>query len=189
MKLMIDTDGCVRDFTRSLIKTYLEYYPEHKNQIKKITDWDLSKFFPIGQGIFDFAFKKHINEVFYENAMPYDDVDDGLIELKTLGHELVLFTSQNSKSAKATLEWIKYYEFPFDGLIVVKFDDPKSQNKKTGYDGDIYLDDRDINCLEIAKEGKTVVCRNQPWNIKKDLGDIPRVNNFTEFVEFVRRLS
>lgn len=183
LKLGIDVDGCIRALIPALVKVYKDFYPGH--EVLPITEWYLHPFFPIGEKIYDWAFKKHAKEIFYEEAKPYEDVDDGLFALRDNGFYLTALSYQNTISAQWTQKWLEYYEFPFDEINIILNDTSKKGNGKELTNYDWYFDDSPHNILTYIENSKNVVCRNQPWNVKVNFGNTKRVNSFKEFVDFM----
>lgn len=185
MRIGLDVDNCVRDFTGALTRVYKDSFPDHK--VTKITNWDLSKFFPLGDNIYNFIYSNQVKNIFYEAAYPYDDVEDGLEELKNAGHEIVFLTRQKSKSKVMTQKWLEYYEFPFTEVHYFDVGD-KHKLFKSSINCDIYLEDSPSDLTELETAGKTVVRRLHPWNENLSFSG-KSVNNFKEFVDFVKEIS
>ena len=186
MRIGLNIDNCIRDFTSALVKTYKDRYPE--DNVEKITEWELSKFFPLGKKIYNFIYTTQTKNIFYENAYPYDDVEDGLEELKNLGHTFVYLSRQKPKSKMFTQKWLEYYEFPWNEVYY--FDVEENHKEfKSSIDCDIYLEDLPIDLMELQNAGKTVVRRLHPWNENLIEFSGKTVKNFSEFVEFVKIFS
>jgi capsule biosynthesis phosphatase len=89
----------------------------------------------------------------YENRKPNTEVVKRLIEYKSLGYTIVVFTSRNMRTYEGNigkiniytlplvLDWLKRHEIPFDEVIVGK--------PWCGHDG-FYVDDRAVRPNEFA---------------------------------------
>jgi hypothetical protein len=182
MKIALDLDGCIRDLMGSLQQTYKLYHPDYK--IVEITQWEIAKFFPVEEGIYDWGFREHADEVFFVNAKLFDRVTEGLGMLKSDGHELSLLSYQNTYSFLPTCRFVDYYlKGYFDEIRIIINDTSKKGNGKEDTWYDLYLDDSPHNIITLLDKKKNVVCMNQPWN--KDV-PIVRVNDMVEFYHFVK---
>lgn len=193
MRIGLDVDNTIRDFTGALRKVFIDYYPEYEGKILEHTSWDLAKAYPIGKDIYEFCFNSEAtNDIFYEVCRPYDDVEEGMNELKSLGHTLFAATTQTKITEPLVKKWLDYYEFPFDGYYFLRSDlhNNMLSNGKSVFDIDLLFDDGHHNIEEFVNANKLAICRIQPWNeIYKEYykeHNVPCVHSFTEFVEYIK---
>lgn len=171
MRIAIDIDNVLRDFTGALIEEYKKDFPDHK--VGFINKWDLSQFFPIGKQIYDYAFK-HKAESIFRYGKPCEGVAMFISELKAQGHEIWLITTQPHGKEFLTILWI-YANIPvWDSIVYTK-------NKEV-VNCDILLDDAPHNIKAFIKSGKRGIYFDQPWNVKMK-GE--RVKSLEEFINLV----
>lgn len=176
MILGIDCDGVLRDFTGKTSEVYHREYPDHRYPANE-SDWttfSMSPLFDLGQGIYDFAFRKFAKEI-YTTAPAYDNASNFLKKLKELGHTVVIVTSQPNDICKdATLYWLEKNNMINDGII---FSDNKGE-----VNVDILLDDYDKNLNSIKSANKIPVCFDRPWN--QDWEGL-RIKSYEEFIKLI----
>lgn len=63
----------------------------------------------------------------YAKATPYKNASFYLRKLSSEGNKITYFTSREEKDREVTLNWLKQYQFPIDGLIMNK---PRGGNYK-----------------------------------------------------------
>jgi len=185
MRLGLDCDGVLRDFVGQLVKVYKEEYPNHV--VKPVTSWSLEGFFPIGTGIYEFAFNHFSKEIFL-GADAYSNVARDLRKLKSLGHTIHILTYQNRQTAFWTHYWFYVYRFPIDEFRVWIDHQDTDEDGKEKTDYDVYLDDSPTNLRKFVEEGKVTVRMIRPWNEPID-GLSRSVNNLTEFIDFVESMK
>jgi 5'(3')-deoxyribonucleotidase len=171
---LIDCDGVIRDFVKILNKVYNREYPD--NQFHgKITEYNLSKVYPIGEDI-----GKFYSELFAEEIYTQAEVFPGALKFL---NELVkykkiyIFTTQpNKKVEEYTEYWLNKNNIPYDSLIFTK--------DKRLVKGQYLLDDYTKN-LERVSEAKSSIpiCFNQDYN--QDWKG-PRVYNYNKFLEIIK---
>ena len=154
MRIVIDTDGVIRDFHPALIKRYKECYPTHK--VLPITNWNMSKFFPIGKDIHDFYCKTN-PDIFYI-ASPTKGAINFLKQLKKDGHYIILATSQRCLDTQIlTMGWYKKHEIPHDDIVFTK--------DKSTINADILIDDSPEQLTMALYTPMIVLPFTQAWNI------------------------
>ena len=176
MKLGIDCDGVLRNFTGKLIEVYKREYPDHKcpKNDDDFYTFSLSPLFELGNGIYDFAFRKHAKEI-YTEAKAYKNASTFMKELKKLGHNIFIITSQpNDICKESTLKWIEKNNIFNEGII---FSDNKGEVPV-----DILLDDYDKNLNSFKNAGKIPICFHRPWNLS---WEGIRIKNYDEFIKTI----
>jgi len=78
----VDVDGVLRDFEKQVRKVYKQVYPSH--EIKPFVAWELHRFFPIGEKIYDFIWHQY-PDLCLGNAPPLDDYTGNLTRASARG--------------------------------------------------------------------------------------------------------
>lgn len=129
MKLLIDIDGVVRDWTASLLKVLTEKGID----IEEKPVYDIAKWTSIGKEVYDLAFKKYSHSI-YLNAGTVPGAHKEINKLRDEGHQVFFVTNQFKKDIKFyTMRWLAKYGFDCDGIIFT--------NKKWLVEGDVLIDD------------------------------------------------
>ncbi len=171
----IDIDEVLRRFVDRLIEVYKKDYPDH--EIKEITEWKLSPFFPIGKGINNYYAYSRAPEI-YGHAACFEGAQEFLDNLKKLGCNVILISSQPSDIAKEfTIKWLSWLNFSYDALVFT--------SQKYKIHCDIYLGDSPDNIEELIKYGKRAVYFTRKWNENKS-GE--RVSSFNEFIKLIEEI-
>lgn len=163
----VDIDGVLRNFDGSLARVYKAHYPEHV--VREVSDWDIHKFYPIGDDIYRFAFEEHGNEILLE-ADPYQGAEWFIHELEGRGHRVIFVTTQPANLRHPTLSWLALNGFN-DQQVCFLSDKGLARV-------DILLDDH-IKNLRSVKLDTIPVAFDRPWNSSWD-GE--RVHSFTQFI-------
>lgn len=187
MRIGLDCDGVLRNFTDSVKRVVVREYPEFKNELElpiKMT-WDFESWLPFWteDEAEDFIFVKHYYDIF-ANADPYPEAIEDWIILKEWekinGHELVLVSAQRNQTVIATTEWIGTNKFDFRELHYIA--------EKWKVDVDILIDDNPKK-LKAFKEKSVssgdAICFKQPWNTKlhNSYHTIDRLSDIIDLVE------
>jgi 5'(3')-deoxyribonucleotidase len=174
MRIGIDIDGCVRDIHSKLIQVYKremgkDHWCDEQEKWKK---YEISPHFSIGDGIYDFWFYTHAEEI-YTKSLPFSDVSQ-ISSLITFGHDIIILTDQpNPKTREYTLQWINEY-LPYNEIHFT--------DKKHLISCDIYLDDSPYHLREFKNRMLDYVIMNRSWN--QNIGG-DRVKDLTEFKEMI----
>ncbi len=153
--MLLDVDEVLRDFVGQLQRVYRSEFPEHV--VKPITAWDLAQFFPIGKGIYPFAFEEHPQEIFGPVAPAYPGASEFVDELKLRGFRVQLATSQPNHATRiATLNWLDAHDIHFDALTFT--------SHKPDAHGQILVDDSMANLEDAALHGIRAIAFDKPWN-------------------------
>lgn len=172
MTIGIDVDGVLRDMVTGLQRQYTRDYPDHV--MLPVTEWGLEKFFPIGDGIWDYLFKERAYEIFEQGSPEISGGFSMMARLRSMGHSLIIVTKQPSGNEKFTLAWLEKHSAPFDGFCVV----PHKGLLRL----DVMLDDYEKNLKQVAAVGTVAVCFDQPWN---QAWQGKRVHTHKEFTDFI----
>ena len=178
MRVGFDIDGCGRDIHAKLIQVYKREMkiPHWCDPPEKWFEYEISKHFDIGKGIYDFWFHTHAEEI-YKYSLAYPDIFE-IRNLSELGHDIIVLTDQpNPATERYTLWWIQEH-IPYDEIHFTP--------DKGKVPCDIYLDDAPYHIENIKSHGGEVVIRNHRWN--QDVHSIHRVDNLSEFATIVREI-
>lgn len=171
MTIAVDIDGVLRDFVSALIESYKKDFPGH--EVQPVTEWGLEKFFPIGKGIYSYAFTERRVEVF-EKAKPYDKAKEFVAELRRRGHHVCLLTTQPRANEHLTLNWLVLMGIEYDSIVF--------SSRKDLFRFDVLLDDAEHNLRAVRSAGARAICFDRPWNQKWD-GE--RVTSYEEFLKLI----
>ena len=173
MKIGIDLDNVIRDFTGKVKQVYFREHPSHKLIREDI--YNLVPWFPIGKDINDFVFNKHAREI-YLNAPPYKGAINFLHYLRKSNHLTIVTSQPSDLTTELTEMWISKNALPYDKLLFT--------HDKSEYVGDYLLDDSVGNLERIAEVRNSIpVCFDHPWNQGwKGL----RVYSYGEFLELIK---
>ena len=164
MRIAIDFDDTIVK-TSDKVKEYLDKY-------------NMDEFISI-EAKFKF-YKSHIDEITNELEL-FDDVVDVLNKL-SINNELYLITARSnyySDNLKdLTLKYIKDNNLPFKEIYFECFEIGKAI-KCEELKIDLFIDDYNINCLEVSKKGINTLL------FKNEYKDLKTVNSWQEILEYV----
>ena len=176
MRIGVDLDGVVRDLHKKLVQVYRrEMGGDHWcDDPEKWYQYNISLFFSIDDGIYNFFFNTHAEEI-YTKALPFPDIGK-IKELHESGHDIIILTDQpNAKTGEYTLQWVNNH---------IPYNEIHFTNKKHLVPCGIYLDDAPCYIKDFKSHLLDFVIMNRRWNQNIDGY---RVNNLTEFKEYVLR--
>lgn len=174
--LGIDIDGVLRNFTDKMIEVYLRCYPTHTILTNKT--YNLKYWTPIGEEINKFVFQTHAEEI-YGNSLPYPNVSDHIKNLKNMGHDIIIVSTQPNKQIEdISIKWLSKHNIIYDEIYFT------SEKEKVNID--LLLDDYVLNLNKVMNSGKIAVCYDRPYNEQwREL----KVKDFNEFIDLVNNLS
>ena len=174
MIIKLDVDGVLRNFVDSFHRTYLKYYPEHKDLIKPVNGWGLDKAYPIGKAVEQFMYDEHINEIFFD-ADIHEGARKFFYDLKEIGFVHIV-TYQPYGKEIPTLRWLDKFALKYDAISFVL--------DKTQIKGDVLIDDALHNLQAEAKSGTSLpITINRDWNTTWDGW---KFDTFDEIVDFIK---
>ncbi len=181
LRLGIDLDGVVADFTSGWIDRYNQQFGTslHRDQA---TMWSA----PVEMGAFSsmgefWRWASGLEGGFFRQLDPYPDALGTITALHDAGHRIVIITSKPSWAHEQTHRWIAAHELPTREVHITR--------DKASVACDVYLDDYNRNLLKlVAERPRATVCRYvRPWN-----DPIPRVRDVhgcAAFTDIVHRLG
>ena len=182
MRIGIDLDGVVANFTKGWTTKYKEDFGQQINE-EDITEWGLSKpltHFEKEQDFWDWARNINGNTIF-RHLEVYDDAIETMKSLSVDGHEIVIISSKPWWTISDTYQWIGEKKIPSKE---VHFRDDKWR-----IDCDIYLDDApgQLESYIENRPDKVIVRFVRLYN--KPLEGVVDVQNWKEFYSLVNSMS
>jgi len=170
IRVLLDLDGVIRDFVTGVKNAYQKEYPDHR--IKEITSRKLDTFFPIGERIYEFIDREHLEEILI-HAPAYSGAIEAMYKWEN-DFQSVLVTAQPRDWRYPTYIWIGKHRVPVNEVIITF--------KKYQVPGIALLDDFTENLEAFRRTDRLAVCMDQPWNRN---WDGPRVKTVDEFYQLV----
>lgn len=182
MRVIVDLDGVVFNFTDSLRLYLVQHCGRYEHELPDAKVWD---FFIDQWGMTVEEFLDHCNAgvdagVIFRQGPSWPGAVEGVQALKDRGHSVHILTDRSfgNLSPQNTIEWLKENEVPFDTITF--------SADKTILQADLLIEDRDRNYLAVEAAGNaTPVLMTRPWNL--DLVGARRVSDWPEFLELVDR--
>lgn len=173
----VDVDGVLRDFCSSLQRVYDQELP-HETRDDVISDWDLSKFFSIGKGIWDFIYKEHAEDIFL-NAKPFKGAQKLIDYLHKNGYIIRIISAQPDKlSSELVGCWLDKYGFHYDEIITTY------DKEEVKYD--VIIEDSPIMIPKCVKNNREVIRIRRPYN--KHVAGAYTCVNYTEIRNKINEL-
>lgn len=182
LRLGIDLDGVVADFTRGWMGFY---NPEFGTslQVEDSVSWngliDLTHFKDMGE------FWKWSSDLDGRSLFWHLETFPGAVEalesLDAAGHKIVILTTKPDFAVHDTLEWLARHRLPTTEIHILE--------DKWTVECDVYLDDSPIVLPRLVEHRpNSVICRYvRPWN--DPMEGATDVRNFDEFRDVVSRLA
>ncbi len=176
--VILDLDGCVRNFVKVYTDIFKEQYPEKTHLIKRIDSFGLQLYFPqTKQETIDFMYKEHVSEIFDTRAELYDERDPQLLkDFMAAGNSIQIGTMQPAGTEIHTLNFIRDRQIPYDVLAFTK--------NKNVLDGEFIIEDSYDNLVSAREHGKVAICIDHTWN---RTWDGYRVHNLREAFDLVNK--
>lgn len=184
MKVIVDLDGVVFNFTESLRLYLIEHEGYDPSRLGDVKTWN---FFADNWGM---TLEQYMDAchagvdagVIFRHGPSWEGSIEGVNGLKDRGHSVHILTDRSfgSLSPQNTIAWLKENGVPFDSICF--------SADKTIMHADLMIEDRDKNYLAVEKAGNAVpVLITRPWN--EHVVGARRVNTWPEFLELVDRYA
>jgi 5'(3')-deoxyribonucleotidase len=182
MRLGIDLDGVVANFTSGWMKFYNRQFGTDLvfEDSKKWNDLvDLTHFDDIDQ-FWEWSSNLEGRSLFW-HLEPFPGAVEALHDLGADGHEIVILTQKPAFAIKDTHDWVRRHAIPSGEIHIL--------DDKWAVDCDVYLDDGPLILPHlVSHRPNRVVCRYvRPWN--QPVPGAVDVVDFDEFREVVDRRS
>lgn len=183
VKLIVDLDGVVFNFTESLKHYLVDGLGVDPARLKDTTTWDFYKD-DWGYELEEYLELCHegVDAGYVFRLGPtWEGAVEGLHRLKERGHDIIYATDRSlgTRSPQNTIDWLNDHAIGNGFMTGIMF-----TADKTLIHGDILIEDRDKNYLAVEAAGNALpVMMTRPWNLHVE--DARRVNNWEEFVELV----
>ena len=165
MRIGIDVDGVLRDFTGNLTNHIKENHPEHSDKILEPHSWVWNEWLPFwtDDETEKYVFEDNFIDLFGIDCPPIQSSVEDWPKLKRWaedeGHELVLVSAQREQTKELTDLWLEHYGFDFK--------EKHYTHQKWSVDVDVLIDDSPEK-LDIFKNRSVAygnsICYRQSWN-------------------------
>ena len=182
--IMIDLDDTMCSLS-SLLKESLQKRTGKNIPVSEWSDYNLSKVFDTHP---DIIFKSIVEDNLFEKVMILPGVQNGFKELSKMGFFLSIVTARKEfdKDAEKTINWLKKHEIEFNSLHLVDHTVGKREIAKR-LKPNYFIDDNLDYILSSHDHVGTSVLQRMPWNEGKETDEIIVVDNFSDFVDLVKK--
>ena len=163
LKIGLDIDGVLADFTRAWHELYPEVSPTP-------TTWYLDP--KIGER-FKAMREANTLDKFYLNIQP-------LINPEDIPFEPHCYITSRPVTREITEQWLNKYGFPQKPVISLELRQSKVEAARNA-GVDIFIDDFYDNFAELNNHGITTYLYTAPWNIGYDVGHL-RINSLKDLL-------
>ena len=151
LRIGIDVDGVIRDFSTGLYKVIKEHYPDYikpgsenvysvEEIRKEMTNWDLENSFNASKEEIQRIYREEYAETILANGAPFKENVDYLREqIRKDEHTFIAVTSQHPICSHHTLTRLGKHELGFSSVVF------KNGRKKWQVDVDYLIDDSPNN--------------------------------------------
>lgn len=182
LKIAIDIDGVVCDFTNSALEVIREVYGI-SIRLNQIIYHNLEFVLGLSKQEVEKIIVRVLNNP--SNVNPVSDCKPILQKLIDDGHHITLLTSRRLVMRHVTQVWLDMYKIPHHELVFM------TDYREYPVRFDIMLDDFPAKLIDIENNVEELVLFTQPWNTRcLDLrGRFTRIANWQQFLVFVNKVS
>ncbi len=197
MVIGIDVDGILARFNNSFANIITKQtgviFPQEDDTWPNVWDWDLAGLRLAGydeKGAKEAsraAWKVVMEDfMFWKDLPAYDGADRFISELDKLNYadySIYFITQRRGDDPKyQTEQWLDLHGFLHPTVLI----SGEKGELCHALNVDYYIDDKNENCVNVAKYSPSTKCYMlaRPWNT--DLIYIPRLNNLDEFLEVIK---
>ena len=175
LRIGIDVDGVIRDFSTGLYKVIKEHYPDYikpgsenvysvEEIRKEMTNWDLENSFNASKEEIQRIYREEYAETILANGAPFKENVDYLREqIRKDEHTFIAVTSQHPICSHHTLTWLGKQELGFSSVVF------KNGRKKWQVEVDYLVDDSPNNYnawIQGRQMEDGFILMDRPWNQK-----------------------
>ena len=175
LRIGIDVDGVIRDFSTGLYKVIKEHYPDYikpgsenvysvEEIRKEMTNWDLENSFNASKEEIQRIYREEYAETILANGAPFKENVDYLREqIRKDEHTFIAVTSQHPICSHHTLTWLGKQELGFSSVVF------KNGRKKWQVEIDYLVDDSPNNYdswIRGRQMEEGFILMDRPWNQK-----------------------
>jgi hypothetical protein len=176
VRLAVDLDGVVLDFTGAMNRWALEHYQQ---KLVEPTHWD---WFKSWREPYDFTRTMDDRE-FWATIEPYPDAIDGLLRLHKAGHDITFITHRPMVADAATEMALSYWEL-WHPLVMTS----GNKSKEALEHGINWaIDDLPSTVRLYRGAGITAYLMDRPWN--QEATDLPRLYGWDDIIRQVEEDS
>lgn len=182
VRLGIDLDGVVTDFTKGWVEIYNRDF-DAQIRVEDVVTWSapvkLTHFRNMSQ-FWRWARTCGDGKSLFRVLLPYPGALAGLDSLVRGGHELVIITTKPRFATDDTYEWLAEHEVPASEVHLI--------DDKASVFCDLYVDDADHNLRNYRdRRAESVIVRwVQPWN--KPLAGVVDAESWPEVLSLANGL-
>lgn len=161
LTIACDMDGVISDLEPAWLARYNKDYGDTLTP-EQITDWDLTSFVKpaCGRRIFDYL----TDPTLYEEVKPYADAQQGVQNLRKLGHNVIFTTACTFGMVDGKAHWLVRYGFtdpqPFSRLPY----DLVAIQDKAHIRAHLMIDDGPHNVTQWLDTGRPAILVQRPHN-------------------------
>ena len=191
MRIGIDIDEIIAEF----LDQFLVFYHEKTGKLLSKNDFHSYNFEEILGGTKEEAIeivREFYASEYFDNIKPVEKARDSIKNLIN-SHEIFLITSRHGVAKEKTTPWIKEYfgNIPIEIIYTDDFSQAKRNKsqicKELGIG--IIVEDHKDWALRCAKDEIITILFDKPWNKGLEHDNIIRVNNWTDAVKEIEKLS
>lgn len=186
MKLGFDIDDTLINLREHAFEIYKRKL-NHNVPIRKfheLTRVEIHELFGLAEEQGSQMWKDSLDEIYYTNCPPYDDIVEILQQLVNDGHDIYYITARPKEHGERTKEWMKALGFPVaDKQFFYGMQDQEKVNIIKELDLDYYFDDKPEVLNTLTNEKVTIMVKDQSYN--RHLS-IPRIIHWSDLMKLLK---
>jgi len=156
LHIAIDLDDCLLDFMGGLQRAVRT---EHAVDIPDFTEWDLNHVLDpvLGQDWWEWLRER---DWLWPNFPAIDGAIGAVKTLRRAGHFTELVTAKPLWGEYVVWRWLGKWRPPLSRVTIIDLD----ERKIDATDADVLIDDRPVNAVEFARDGRTGILFSRSHN-------------------------
>lgn len=181
MRLGIDLDGCVYDFTEALKRTAIKHGVgglHEGSDFPAPTGWYFYEKWGLTRDEYALLLENYGEDLYSQDLWPMEGSDLGMRLALERGHEIHLVTHRGEKSLGArfgTLRWLADFRVANTSVTFTR--------DKTIVPVDAFVDDKPENFQDLLDFGVDSYLLDRPWNRHYDCDPNRRVSSVVDFLD------